>query len=209
MKLILAIVALYATCGAASAATVTLDFDALRNNISGLDLGGVSITSGTNDVSIGFSGAGSFALFSFDSLFGTATGDTLFRADFSVPGVSFVSIDMGDGRLYDPVEDLDDLILNAYDQNDRLIAATLVSIQSTFDIYLPLQVTAPNISYVRFGGIDSNGFNTVYADNLSFTYAPPIAPVPLPATAVLLAGALGLLGLARRSLAHKGRAFAS
>jgi len=167
----------------------------------------VAITSGTNDVSIGFSGAGSFALFSFDSFFGTATDDKLFRADFSVPGVSSVSIDMGDGRLYDPVEDLDDLILRAYDRNDRLISATLASIQSTFDIYLTLQVTGPDISYVRFGGIDTNGFNTVYADNLSFTYDPPMAPVPLPATVVLLATALGLLSMARRRLPQKYLAF--
>ena len=208
MKSTLAILALCVMCTPANAATVTLDFDNLRSDISGLDLGGVAITSGTNDVSVGFSGVGSFALFSLDSIYGTATGDKLFRADFFVPGVSSVSIEMGDGRLYDPVEDLDDLILRAYDRNDRLIAATLASIESTFDIFLALRVTAPNISYVRFGGIDTNGFNTVFADNLSFTYGSDIAPVPLPATAFLLTTALGLLALARRRCVHKHRKFA-
>lgn len=186
------------TAGSAGAATVTVDFDDLRGNISGMDLGGLSITSGTNDVSIGFSGAGSYALFSLDSLFGTATGDNLFRADFSILGVSSVSIGMGDGKLYNPVEDLDDLILQAYDKDNRLISSDLASIQSTFDIYLPLRVAGPNISYIRFGGIDENGFNTIYADNLSFTYDPPIAPVPLPATALLLAAAIGFLGVTRQ-----------
>ncbi len=196
---------LYLTAGIASAATVTFDFDDLRGNISGLDLGGVSITAGTNDVSIGLSGAGSFALFSLDSLFGTATGDNLFRADFSLGGVSSVSIGMGDGRLFNPVEDLDDLILQAYDKEDRLISSDLASIQSTFDIYLPLQVTGANISYIRFGGIDENGFNTIYADNLSVTYDPPIAPVPLPATALLLTAAVGLLGITQRQRSRKKR----
>ncbi len=194
------------TAGFTNAATVTFDFDDLRGNISGLDLGGVSITAGTNDVSIGFSGAGSYALFSLDSLFGTATGDNLFRADFSLAGISSVSIGMGDGQLYNPVEDLDDLILQAYDKEDRLISSDLASIQSTFDIYLPLSVAGPNISYIRFGGIDENGFNTIYADNLSFTYDPPIAPVPLPATALLLAGSLGLLGMSQRHRSRKKRA---
>jgi hypothetical protein len=198
MKPIIAALTLCCTGGIAGAATINLDFDMLRGDISGLDLGGVTITSGTNDVSVGLSGAGSLALFSFDSIFRTATGDKLFRADFGVTGVSSVSIDMGDGRLFNPEEDLDDLLLEAYDSRGVVLARAIATIQSTFDIYLPLQVTAPNISYVRFGGVDPNGFNTVYADNLSFTYDPPIAPVPLPATAVLLAGALGLLAIARR-----------
>jgi hypothetical protein len=198
MKPIITALALCCTGGIASAATITLNFDTLRNNISGLDLGGVTITSGNNDVSVGLSGAGSFALFSLDSIFGTATDDKLFRADFGVAGVSSVSIDLGDGRLFNPEEDLDDLLLEAYDARGVVLTRAIATIQSTFDIYLPLQVTAPNISYVRFGGVDPNGFNTVYADNLSFTYDPPIAPVPLPATALLLAGALGFLGLTQR-----------
>ncbi len=198
LKSVIAGLALCLTSTIGSAATVTLDFDGLRGNITGLDLGGVSITAGTNDVSIGFSGTGSFALINQNSFYGIGSPDNLFRADFSVAGVSSVSIGMGDGRYFDPVEDNDELILEAYDRNDVLLARTFASILSFFEIYLPLQVAAPNISYVRFGGIDENGLNTIYADNLSFTYEPPIAPVPLPATGVLLIAALGLLAAARR-----------
>ena len=209
MKPIIAALALCWMGGVASAATLTFEFDSLRGNITGLDLGGVSITAGTNDVSIGFSGSGSWALINQNSFYGIASPDNLFRADFSVAGVSSVSIGMGDGRYYDPVEDLDDLILEAYDRNDVLVARSSASITSFFDIYLPLQVSAPDIRYVRFGGIDENGLNTVYADNLSFTYDPPIAPVPLPATALLLLGALGLLGMARHYSLHKAGAAAA
>jgi hypothetical protein len=198
LEFVSAALVLCLTGGIASAATLTLDFDVLRGDISGLDLGGVTLTSGTNDVSVGLSGAGSFALFSLDSIFGTAMGDRLFRADFGVSGVSSVSIDLGDGRLFNPEEDLDDLLLEAYDARGVVLDRAFASIQSTFDIYLALQVNAPNISYVRFGGVDPNGFNTVYADNLSFTYDPVIAPVPLPASAALLAGALGFLGITQR-----------
>jgi hypothetical protein len=198
MKPIIATLALCLTGGIANAATVTLDFDQLRGNISGLDLGGVLITAGTSDVPIWFSRLGSFALVNQNSFFGIPSLDNLFRADFSVAGVSAVSIEMGDGRSIDSDVDIHDLILEAYDKDDVLLASSFATILSTFEIYLPLAVSAPNISYVRFGGVDRKGLNTIYADNLSFTYDPPIAPVPLPASAVLLAGALGLLAMARR-----------
>ncbi|ARE38751.1 hypothetical protein RGUI_0610 [Rhodovulum sp. P5] len=173
---------------AASAALVTIDFNGFTpgTEITGVDLGGVSITQNGSSVF-----AWQDANVSADTIIlgNTSTSDG-YRADFANV-VSSVSVDVGDNNA-----DADDLYLEAYDSLDNLIASDTAFIDSAFVGFETLSVAGTDIAYVIFGGYGVGGLMNVYADNLIFETV--AADVPLPAGGALLFGALGAFGLARR-----------
>ena len=127
-----------------------------------------------------------------------------YLATFSIPGVRFVSVDIGDISTYaaGTLQDVDHIFLNAYrygEGGDILLAsidATLPDSDTGINNGLNLSVsTSEDIDYVTFGtdysftssgGMDYSTAGSVYFDN--FTY------VPLPGAVWLLGS--GLLGLA-------------
>ena len=183
-------IAAVALCAAGSmASAVTQDFEGFSefDVITGLDLGGFSLTAGGDGVSVlnagNFFGTGNFIQTDpFDNT-------NLFRADFSVAGVSMVSVDIGDNNA-----DADDLYLYAYDAANNLLTSDTKSILSSFVGFETLTVSAANISYVLFGGAGVNGKNNLYADNFIYD----TAQVPLPAGGILLLTALLGIGAAKR-----------
>ena len=176
-------------CAAGSmASAVTQDFESFSalDDITGTDLGGFSLSAGSDPVMVvggNYFGTGNFIqTVPFDNI-------NPFRADFSVAGVSTVSVDIGDNN-----GDADDLYLFAFDAADNALAFDSVSILDTYIGFKTLTVSAADISYVLFGGHGLNDNNNLYADN--FTY--DTALVPLPAGGILLLTALLGLGAAKR-----------
>ena len=167
----------------------TQDFDSFTESdvITGLDLGGFSITAGSDSVSIlnsgNFFGTGNFI--QTDPF----SNDNPFRADFSVAGVSSVSIGLGDNNA-----DEDNLFVNAYDALDNLLDSTSLFNPAANVGFETLSVFGSDIAYVVFGGTGQDGKYNVYADNFSFE----VAAVPLPAGGLLLLGGLGAFGALRR-----------
>jgi|GEM_PF-2276454 hypothetical protein len=114
------------------------------------------------------------------------------RADFANP-VSSVSVEVGN-----ELQSYEDgsVFITAYTTSGGSVAGTvtsLPSIGSSGSRWL-LEVSAPNIAYVVFGGIDAEGLgNTLVADN--FTYS----VVPAPGALLLAAPGLACVrGLRRR-----------
>ena len=181
--------ALLFAMSAGAAQAVTQNFDSYSGGtvLTGVDVGGFSLSSGGDPVqinsSVGFFGTGAFIE---TDPFSNASP---FRADFLVSGVNSVSVDVGDAN-----GDADDLFLFAYDSIGGLIDSFTTSIIASYVGFETLTVSGPNIAYVVFGGGSSAFPNSVYADNFSYT----VATVPLPAGGLLLAGGLGLMGMARR-----------
>ena len=177
---------------AASTANAALvDFNALSGNVSGVNLGGVTITAGASQVTTDLFGNtpyGTRGILAYDPNCGCFPD--LFRATFDGL-VSAVSVDLGDLGA-----DEDNLFLMAYSAGDVLIDQFFVTLAVGVAGMRTLTVAGANISYVVFGGSGFNGENNVYADNLVF--APSVSTVPLPAGGLLLLGALTGLGLARR-----------
>jgi hypothetical protein len=188
---ITALVIACALGGATTAVAAVQDFESFSefDVITGVDLGGFSITAGGDGISVlnagNFFGTGNFIQTDpFDN-------SNPYRADFSVSGVSSVSVDVGDNN-----QDPDDLFLRAYDAFDTLLSSFAISITSSFVGFETLTVTGTDIAYVVFGGAGQGGRNNVYADNFSYQ---TVSPIPLPAALPLLATAFGGLGfLARR-----------
>ena len=179
-----------ALIGGAAGATV-IDFNSSTGNISGVDLGGVTITAGTSDVTTDAFGPtpnGTTGIVSYD--FTTGSFSDPFTATFDAL-VSAVSVDLGDYN-----SDADTLYLFAYDAANTLLDSYMTAIDASFIGMVTLSVAAAGIDHVVFYGVGLNDENNVYADNLTFD---GVAPVPLPATGLLLLGGLGLLGGLRRS----------
>jgi len=167
------------------AQAVTIDFDGLTvgSDISGVDLGGVVISSGSDAVIVTSSNP-------------AGTGNSIrtepftsidpFRADFITTGVSSVSVALGDFG-----GDSENLFLDAFDSADNLLDTANFSIATSVSNLILLSIASgTEISYVLFG---ANGFfsNSVYADDLNFS----VSVVPLPAAFTLFASGLGFLGL--------------
>lgn len=167
-----------------------IDFESFSDGdiITSLDLGGVVLTRGSDDVEVrGDNLAGGGNSISGDPF----SGDAPFRADF-VSLMTSVSVELGD---FGPSDD-DNLFLEAYDEFGNLLGTdTALLLGSAPDTLLTLSVSFANIAYVLFGSTNDIFQNSVYADNLTFTDAPAI---PLPAGGILLATSLAGLWAARR-----------
>ena len=178
-----------AACSLGSALAGTVDFNSLSNgdDITGVDLGGVTITRGANTVIVT---SASPASTGNTIQGGSFVSDDPFRADFSEAGVTYVQVDMGDFN-----QDADDLFLRAYDSSDNLIGETLLSIAGSFVGMETLSVmTATAIAYVTFGTTGPDFLNSIYADNLIWR----TSDIPLPAALPLMLMGLGGLGFASR-----------
>lgn len=181
--------ALLVSASAAAAATTTIDFESFADgtDLTGVDLGGVSITAGgatvriSNPVPNGTHGIETVPF----------SNTSLFRADFLVP-VSMVSVDLGDFG-----GDEDNLLIEAYDFGNTFIASSSATLASGVSDMIALSVSGANIGYVLFGSSLSAQFpNSVYADNL--TFSADMAVIPLPATAILMMSAFAAFGALRR-----------
>ena len=112
--------------------------------------------------------------------------DESFRADFTISGVTSVSVVMGDYNA-----DLDNLFLQAYNSSNVLLDSATFSLPSTTNGGPTLSVSSADIAYVIFGSTGTSN-NSVFFDNFSYNV------VPLPPTALLLgSGLLGLVGWRR------------
>ncbi len=171
--------------GAAVADTV--DFEGYANGdiITGVDLGGVTLTRGANAIKVtSFVPGGGSSL----AIRGEPFEGDRYRADFTGLIDSF-SVDLGDD-----LGDADLLIVEAYSATDVLLDSASFSITRFFSGLVTLSVAAAGIDHILFGS-DGVFNNSVFADNLSFT---PVSPVPLPAGGLLLGGALLGFGAVRR-----------
>lgn len=116
-----------------------------------------------------------------------------FRADFLIPGVSSVSVVLGDFNY-----DTDNLFLKAYSSSGTLLDQKTFLLPETTNGGPTLTVTGANIDHVEFGstgGNNGNWLNSVYFDNFSYT----TTPVPEPTTMLLIgSGLLGFAGLRKR-----------
>ena len=100
--------------------------------------------------------------------------------------VSF-SIGMGDSPLFNGQEEF---FANAFDVAGNLLASFLVT--PTTSEMVQVLLTGHDIRSVEYGLTDRAG--AFILDDLSFTDAPPVAPVPVPAALPLLLSALAGLG---------------
>ena len=113
-----------------------------------------------------------------------------FRADIA-GGAGFVAVDLGDLN-----QDPDLLFLEAYNAAGTRIGYAEELIDGSFVGFRTLSVTAPNISYVIFGGRPpATGGNSVYADNFTYDAVPEPGALGL----AVVAGA-GLLVRRRRAV---------
>ena len=128
----------------------------------------------------------------------TASGDPFtgnpFRADFSIGGVTSVSVAMGDFNA-----DSENLFLNAFDSLNNLLASDAAFLAaSVFGGPTLTVASATAIAYVTFGS--SGSFpNSVFFDNFTYTATatdvpPPTNNVPDASASAMLLG-LSLCGL--------------
>jgi len=123
----------------------------------------------------------------------TASGDPFtgnpFRADFSVSGVTSVSVALGDFN-----GDSENLFLNAFDSLNNLLASDAAFLAANVFGGPTLNVaSATAIAYVTFGGI-GNFANSLYFDNFAYTATTPDVPPPTNSVPDASASAM-LLGL--------------
>lgn len=198
----LSVSALAGLSAPSSAAVVTIDFEGFADGqtISGIDLGGVTLTRGPSTLVISDPPRG----LSERGIKGEPFSGGEYRADFA-EDTTFVSIDLGDFG-----GDEDTLYLRAFDFLGNLIDSASEVLARSTEGLRTLEVTGGAIAYVLFGS--SGDFeSSVYADNLSFERRggvtpdpepdpdPQPSPVPLPAGgALLFGGLLGLSALRRR-----------
>ncbi len=167
----------------ANAGVITHDFDGFADgtDISGVEIGYTTISASNGVIVTG----------------GAIGNSSSYRADFDMFGVIAVSIDLADS-----LGGLDGLFLQAYDNTDTLLgSSTATASSATLDLF------APSISYVEFGGL---GGAEVYGDNLSVTSIDVggsgfgTLSTPLPAALPLMASALaGVMYCGRRARNRK------
>jgi hypothetical protein len=104
--------------------------------------------------------------------------------------VNQVSVDLGDWDA-----DADNLLLQAFNSSNVLIASASAINPADVNGGLTLSVSAPGIAYVLFNETSNPGFQgSIFFDN--FTYN----AVPEPATLLLFGAGLLGLGAAKRKL---------
>ena len=179
--------AAFLVIGSMASATV-IDFESYADgtDITGVDLGGITLTRHGELVKVTSSvpGGGSTRAIWGDPFTGKS-----FRGDFTGTVTSF-SVDMGDFGVSDP----DDLFVMAYSATDVLLDSVFFAYPEAGNYLETLSVAAAGIAYVIFGSTGPDFTNSIFADNLTFEPA----AIPLPAGGLLLISALLGLGVARR-----------
>lgn len=166
---------LLGTSGAASALTLTQDFEAPfpggptpgpYTDANGITFDAVG---GGGQLYTDFSPNGTLGLYDVN------TPKKELRADLPALAVS-VSVDLGD---FDA--DPDDLFLEIFDSSDVMLDSLVVPITAEFTGMLTLSLSAPDIAYAIFGARNAANGSSVYADNLVVEIA---EAVPEPSAAV-------------------------
>jgi hypothetical protein len=187
MKYLVLTAALASMSGAATAAT--LDFSTVGDCGGGAGVTFTMMGSTVCDTSFGSPDDPSdFSLgFLWDN---TVDSGAMIRATFSALA-SFVSVDLGDWNA-----DKDTIFLSIYDSADTLIdTVSLFRPTSSYEMNT-LSLSGVGIAYAVFGtNADDLGF--IVADDFTFS-STAIAAVPLPASGLLLGGALIAAAAGRR-----------
>lgn len=126
----------------------------------------------------------------------SAPGDDFFTAAFN-GHANGISVELGDiGSVFG---DEDRLFLRGFDAAGGLLEEVTKDILATFRGTNILSLTASNVAKITFGVTADLGTGKgIFADNLTFAIAEDVAPVPLPASALLLLGGVAGFGALRR-----------
>ena len=176
--------------GTASAATLTFD------TVAGCTTPEVTVTAGSAMNTCTLS----------NPLFGSPNGTSALQRQFpnerfftaTFDGLaSGVSVDLGNFGGFPGLPQPDDrFFLRGFDAAGALLEADERSIAASVATFTTFSLAGTGFASVTFG---NDAARALFADNLTFAIADDVAPVPLPASALLLLGGVAGLGAFRRA----------